>query len=95
MKFSEKELYDLAELYYSPEELAILLEVDNVDLFIEEAKTPGTAIYKIIKKARLQTESDIRSNIFANAKAGIKEDIEKAVAIMNQKIYKEDEPKFE
>jgi len=83
-------------LYYEPHEVATLCEIEHEDfsIFMDFLNTPGNAIYHAYFKAKLETELEIRESIFANAKLGSKEDIEKVDAIMNKNLFESDEPTF-
>lgn len=102
MKFLNKyenlleNVYRFGSLFYEPHEVAILCEIDLEDQleFIELFQTPGNQFYNQYNKAKLDTQLEIRESVFANAKLGSKEDIEKVDAIINKKIFEDDEPTF-
>ncbi len=61
---------DIAYIGYSPEQIAMVLEVSNIDLFVEHAQNPESAIYLAIHRNSLQSQFDINSNAIVSAKGG-------------------------
>ena len=70
--YSDKQLQEitnLAALFLSPKEIAVMMEWDE-DLFLNDVKKVGNAAYVAYQKGRLQSEVDIRTSVIKMAKAG-------------------------
>lgn len=69
---TEQDLQEIrinAELFFTPKEIAIMLEIDTVS-FVEAVHEEGTDVYKAFYGGRLQSEVDLRKSIIKLAKSG-------------------------
>jgi len=64
-----KEVESLAELFFSPGDIAIILEVDQ-ECFIRAIATQYSEIYKAYNKGQLLGESKIRKSVMELAENG-------------------------
>ena len=65
-----KQISELSALFFTPREVAIMLEL-NVDDFIFECEfAPDRNGYKAFHSGRLQSEVDLRKSIIKLAKSG-------------------------
>ena len=64
-----EEITRLAALFFTPREIAIMLEVE-VELFILECANEHGKCYQAFYGGRLQQEVDLRTSILKMAKAG-------------------------
>lgn len=64
-----QEVFDHAALFLSPEEIAVLLDLDIVQ-FIAEIKSKKGVIYLQYMKGKTQSKKAIRENVLKMAKHG-------------------------
>lgn len=64
-----QEVFDHAALFLSPEEIAVLLDLDIVQ-FIAEIKSKKGTIYLQYMKGKTQSKKAIRENVLKMAKHG-------------------------
>lgn len=64
-----KEINELAALFFSPREIAIMQELP-VDDFISFCTMPEMKVYQAFHSGRLQSEVDLRKSIIKLAKSG-------------------------
>lgn len=63
------QIKDLAALFFTPREIAIMLELP-ADLFIMECNNENSRCYEAFQGGRLQQEVDLRTSILKLAKSG-------------------------
>lgn len=63
------EIKNLAALFFTPREIAVMLELP-ADLFVQECATIDTKCYLAFHAGRLQQEVDLRTSIIKLAKSG-------------------------
>ena len=65
-----KQITELAALFFTPREVAMMLELD-IDLFVMECElSPDGKGYLAFHSGRLQSEVDLRKSIMKLAKSG-------------------------
>lgn len=64
-----QQVKDLAALFFTPREIAVMLEVDPL-AFCDLCLAEGTTIYQAFQGGRLQAEVDLRTSITKLAKSG-------------------------
>lgn len=64
-----EEINRLASLFFTPKEVAIMLEID-VQLMLRECSNENSEIFKQFEGGRYQGEIDVRTGILKMAKAG-------------------------
>lgn len=63
------EITDLATLFFTPKEIAVMLELDW-NKFKFQVELPDSDAYKAFYSGRLQSEVDLRKSIIKLAKSG-------------------------
>lgn len=70
----EKELYEdikrLSALFFTPREIAVMLEIMPVHKFILECESENSKFYEAFYSGRLQSEMDLRTSVIKLAKSG-------------------------
>ena len=62
-------LKDMAAVFFTPKEIAIVLEVD-VPAFTDACATEGNELYNAFTAARLKSEFELRTSVVKLAKSG-------------------------
>ena len=73
MYFNEEQLKNIEEMAYqlfSPFEIALALETEEADKFIEEISTPGTDVHKAFYKGYLRQLGELRTDTIKAARNG-------------------------
>ncbi len=65
-----EEIKRLAELAFVPREIAVMVELDNIDHFVYQCEVSGTPEYRAFHGGRLQRQHDLREKIFKLADSG-------------------------
>jgi hypothetical protein len=69
MQKSLSDITDLASLFFTPREIAIMLEMP-ADEFVAACQDENSEEYKAFQSGRLQSEVDLRKSIIKLAKSG-------------------------
>lgn len=64
-----KEVKNLAALFFTPREIAMMLEIDPGQ-FVMGCDVEGTTVYNAFQGGRLQSEVDYRTSVVKLAKSG-------------------------
>lgn len=74
MYFNEEQLKDIEEMafrLFSPEEIALAMELDNLaDEFLEDCRTPGTPAHRAYFKGYLRQVASLREDTIKAARNG-------------------------
>jgi hypothetical protein len=60
---------DLASMFFTPREIAVMIEVNPNDA-VTECSSEGNEFYNAFQKGRLQSEMELRKSIIKLAKSG-------------------------
>lgn len=82
-----EEVKKLAALFFTPREIAIMLELPQSD-FVAACDQEGTACYNSFFAGRLQSEVDLRTSTIKLAKAGSSPAATMAMGLLNQSTIK-------
>jgi hypothetical protein len=63
------EITTLAELFFTPDEIALMLEIDRA-VMIDQLENNDSEIYRAFQTGRLQSEMELRKSIVKLAKSG-------------------------
>lgn len=65
-----EEIKKLSALFFTPREIAVMLEISPVNLFVIECEREQSRYYAAFFAGRLQSELDLRTSIIKLAKSG-------------------------
>lgn len=86
------ELYEdikkLSALFFTPREIAVMLEIKPVELFVMECELDTSKYYEAFFSGRLQSESDLRASVIKLAKSGSSPAQTMALEIFNKSKIK-------
>lgn len=82
-----EEIKLLSSLFFSPREIAIILEYNAVE-FIDQCEIEGSAIFNSFYGGRLSSEKDLRDRIIKLAKSGSSPAQTMALEMLNKSVIK-------